>query len=117
MAEAYEAYRVGRLDDFYAPLVVDDAALAAGLADGAYTIDTRLRDALRGLGFGAVEESSAGNPPLSSVEDAARFAAEYTTLFEADLGGFFGSRIDELEARLGRLERSPVRRLAGIVRS
>jgi hypothetical protein len=117
MAEAYDAYRVGRLDDFYAPLVVDDAALAAGLADGTYTIDTRLRDALRGLGFGAVEESSAGNPPLSSVEDAARFAAEYTTLFEADLGGFFGSRIDELEARLGRLERSPVRRLAGIVRS
>ena len=34
MAEAYEAYRAGRLDAFYAPLVVDDEALAAGLADG-----------------------------------------------------------------------------------
>ena len=34
MAEAYEAYRAGRLDAFYAPLVVDDEALEAGLEDG-----------------------------------------------------------------------------------
>ena len=47
MAEAYDAYRAGRLDAFYAPLVVDDEALEAGLADGTYAIDTRLRDALR----------------------------------------------------------------------
>ena len=52
MAEAYEAYRAGRLDAFYAPLVVDDEALDVGLADGTYAIDTRLRDTLRSLGFG-----------------------------------------------------------------
>jgi hypothetical protein len=122
MADAYEAYRAGRLDDFYAPLVVDDESLAAGLAVGTYAIDTRLRDTLRSLGFGGADEvpGREGAPPPSSVEDAALFAAEYTSLFEADLGAFFGARIDDLDARLGRLERSPVarvRRLAGSMRS
>jgi len=121
MAEAYEAYRAGRLDEFYAPLVVDDAALEAGLADGTYTTDTRLRDALRSLGFGP-EGGEAGEPatPLSEVEDAARFAAEFSALEEADLGASVGARIDALEARLARVERSPaagVRRLVGNLRS
>jgi hypothetical protein len=121
MAEAYEAYRAGRLDAFYAPLVVDDAALRSGLADGTYALDTRLRDTLRGLGFGEVHgqgRDAATPPPVP--EDGARFAAEYTALGESDLGASFGARIDELEARLARLERSPVarvRRLAGSARS
>ena len=51
MAEAYDAYRAGELDAFYAPLVVDDAHLTAGLEDGTYAIDARLRDALRRLGL------------------------------------------------------------------
>src|SRR6187200_2666653 len=34
MAEVYDAYRAGALDAFYAPLVVDDASLSAGLEDG-----------------------------------------------------------------------------------
>jgi hypothetical protein len=118
MAEAYEAYRAGRLDDFYAPLVVGDEALEAGLADGTYAIDTRLRDTLRMLGLGDAGAASDrhGTPPRSAVEEAALFAAEYTALGEADLGASFGARIDDLEARLVRLERSPVahaRRLAG----
>lgn len=122
MADAYVAYRAGRLDAFYAPLVVDDEALRAGLAAGTYTIDTRLRDALRGLGFGAAEEplTRASAAAGVTVEDAALFAAEYTALGEADLGASFGARIDELEARLGGLERSPaarMRRLAGGRRS
>ena len=122
MAEAYEAYRAGRLDAFYAPLVVDDEALEAGLADGTYAIDTRLRDTLRALGFGAADRPSARDwaAPRSAVEDAALFAAEYTALGEADLGASFGARIDDLEARLGRLERRPaarVRRFAGSLRS
>ena len=48
------------------------------------------------------------------------FAAEYSALGEADLGASFGARIDELEARLAGIERSPaarVRRLAGSRRS
>jgi hypothetical protein len=118
MAEAYEAYRAGRLDAFYAPLVVDDAALDAGLANGTYAVDARLRDALRALGFGSVTPppDPEPGPRRAAVEDAALFAAEYTSLGEADLGASFGDRIDELEARLARLERSPaarVRRLAG----
>ena len=122
MAEAYEAYRAGRLDAFYAPLVVDDEALDLGLADGTYAIDTRLRDTLRSLGFGGADESTVrDDPPVrSAVEEAALFAGEYTSLRESDLGASFGDRIDDLEARLGRLEQSPaarVRRLAGSLRS
>jgi hypothetical protein len=113
MAQAYEAYRAGRLDAFYAPLVVDDAALDAGLAAGTYAVDTRLRDALRILGFGSAARppAPAAAPPTTAVEDAALFAAEYTSLGEADLGASFGDRIDDLEARLARLERSPAARL------
>jgi hypothetical protein len=120
MADAYEAYRAGRLDDFYAPLVIDDAALEAGLVDGTYAIDTRLRDTLRSLGYGDPEGSRDGAPRRSAVEEAALFAGEYTSLGEADLGAFYGARIDELETRLGRLEQGPaarVRRLAGSLRS
>ena len=121
MAEAYEAYRAGRLDGFYAPLVVDDETLQQGLANGTYELDTRLRDTLRLLGFGAVDEAAdREGPKPRSVEEAARFAGEYTSLGESDLGASFGARIDELEARLGRLEQSPaarVRRLAGSLRS
>jgi hypothetical protein len=121
MAEAYAAYRAGQLDAFYAPLVVDDEALARGLADGAYAIDTRLRDTLRGLGFGDAHGASQPDTvsPRSVVEDEALFAAEYTALGEADLGASFGARVDELEGRLARLERGPaarVRRLAGSLR-
>jgi hypothetical protein len=121
MADAYEAYRAGRLDAFYAPLVVDDEALDGGVAAGTYTIDTRLRDTLRGLGFGADEPTGRAPAAASTaVEDAALFAAEYTTLAESDLGASFGARVDGLEARLSRLERGAaahVRRLAGSLRS
>jgi hypothetical protein len=121
MAEAYEAYRAGRLDEFYAPLVVDDETLARGLADGTYELDTRLRDTLRALGLGATAETHARDdaPARSAVEEAAVFAGECSSLREADLGAFFGGRIDALETRLGRLEQSPaarVRRLAGSLR-
>ena len=123
MAEAYVAYRADRLDGFYAPLVVDDAALAAGLRDGTYAIDTRLRDALHALGLGSGRRP--GDVPadvpvaLQPVEDAAQFAAEYSALGEADLGAAYGDRIAELEARVARLERGAaagVRRLAGSLR-
>jgi hypothetical protein len=120
MADAYTAYREGRLDAFYAPLVVDDVALAAGLADGTYAIDTRLRDTLRRLGFSAAGGSQPSEPSRTPVEEAALFAAEYSALGEVDLGAFYGARIDDLEARLGGLERGPaarVRRLVGSTRS
>jgi hypothetical protein len=121
MAEAYEAYRAGELDAFYAPLVVHDDPLETGLADGTYTIDTRLRDALRSLGFGASGEvAREPTAPRAAIGDATLFAAEYSALEEADLGASIGARVDALEERLGRLERSPaagMRRLVGNLRS
>ena len=122
MAEAYEAYHAGALDSYYAPLVVTDEALEAGISDGTYAVDTRLRDRLRSLGFGDTDRGGVRDPTpaVPSVADVVAFAAEYSALGEADLGLSFGERVDELEARLARLERSPaarVRRLVGSLRS
>jgi Glycosyl transferase family 2 len=121
MAEAYRAYRAGRLDDFYAPLVVDDAALDAGLAAGEYVADVRLRDRLRALGFG--ERDAATPAPASferpDVRESAAFAGEYSALLEADVGLSLGSRVDGLERRVRKLERgvlSRVRSALGSVR-
>jgi hypothetical protein len=121
MAEAYRAYRAGRLDDFYAPLVVDDAALDAGLAAGEYVADVRLRDRLRALGFG--EHDAATPAPAAfeqpDVRESAAFAGEYSALLEADVGLSLGSRVDGLERRVRKLERgvlSRVRSALGSVR-
>jgi hypothetical protein len=121
MAEAYDAYRAGDLDAFYAPLVVDDASLSAGLEDGTYALDVRLRDALRRLGFADRDAGPAEDMGgLLPLQEAAVFAGEVSVLGEADLGMTFGERIDELEHRLVRLERGPAaraRRLAESLRS
>ena len=113
MAEAYEAYRAGRLDAFYAPLVVDDEALEAGLADGTYAIDTRLRDALRVLGFGAVDGAagSRSGGRLARQSRTRRSSPPSTRRSARPISApRFGARIDDLEARLGRLERGPAAR-------
>ncbi len=111
MADAYRAYLAGDLDGFYAPLVVDDAALERGLADGSYAVDTRLRDRLRALGFGDAAAAPPGPPRLRSVEEAASFAAEYSVLQEADVGIALGARVDRVESRIDALERGRVARL------
>jgi hypothetical protein len=112
MAEAYRAYRAGRLEDFYAPLVVDDGALEQGLRDGLYAIDERLRDVLWSLGFGDRDESSEAREEAfgrsAEPDDGADFAAEYSVLSETDLGLALGVRIDDFEDRVGRLERGPL---------
>lgn len=113
MAEAYRAYRAGRLAEFYAPLVVDDVAVERGLRDGRHAVDTRLRDVLRSLGFGGRTGTSLPEPEPTRVgvvelDEGADFAAEYTVLADADPGLTFGCSIDELEARIGRLEQGPL---------
>jgi hypothetical protein len=117
MADAYDAYRGGRLEEFYAPLVVDDRRLERGLATGDLAIDTRLRDVLRELGFG---DAGARDGDLAfgrpTVAEAASFASESSVLQESDFGLALGARIDDLEARIGDLERglgSRVRVAAG----
>jgi hypothetical protein len=117
MAEAYRAYRAGALEAFYEPLVVDDAAVERGLADGTLALDTRLRDALRLLGFG--EGGDGGRAALAfphpGVVDAARFAGESTALDESDVALAVGARLDRIERRVGLLERGPLTRLRGAV--
>lgn len=118
MADAYRAYRAGRLEAFYAPLVVDDEELSRGLAVGRLGIDTRLRDALRALGFG--EATGAGEGRIAfgrpGVADAALYASESSALQESDLGLALGARIGDLEGRVGRLERRALSRVRTVVR-
>ena len=140
MAEAYEAYRAGRLEEFYEPLVVDDDALERGLADGTLAVDTRLRDALGVLGFGqgrngeaekpvsdtASRNRAGSNPPgvrhgvsgfgRLDVTEAARYAAETSALEESDLAIALGPRVEDLETRVGRLERGTATRVGRALR-
>jgi hypothetical protein len=115
MEEAYRAYRAGRLPEFYEPLVVDDDELARGLAAGRLTVDTRLRDALRALGFGA---GGGGKIPFGvpALAEVALYAAESSALQESDLGLALGARVDALERRIGVLERRPLSRVRAAVR-
>jgi glycosyl transferase family 2 len=105
MAEAYRAYQAGALDAYYEPLVVDDEALRVEVDRGELVVDTRLRDRLRTLGFGAASDPDrVAWPGPPTLDDATSFAAEYSVLHEADLGLAFGSRVDELERRVAGLE-------------
>ena len=99
MEDAYRAYRAGRLEEFYEPLVVDDDALERALVRGDLTIDTRLRDRLARLGFGSAVP--AGTETVRpAVDETASFAAETSALLESDLGLGYGARIDRLERSL-----------------
>jgi hypothetical protein len=116
MADAHRAYREGRLEEFYAPLVVDDEALERGLADGLLAIDTRLRDALRSLGFGDSSGDRENGYGRLGVAEAALYAGESSALQESDLALALGARIDDLDARIAVLERSALARMRGAVR-
>ena len=107
-----------RLNEFYDSLVVDDASLERGLADGSLVVDTRLRDALRLLRDGAEGRRFTlprdGSEPLRfprpSVVDEAAYAVDVAALGEADVIRM-QRRLDTLEQRLLRLERNPGFRL------
>jgi hypothetical protein len=79
---------------YYDRLVVDDAAVARGLAEGSLAEDTRLRDALRALR----DEGSLwlGTQPFAA---RASHALDDALLFEAD-GVRLHRRADELAARV-----------------
>jgi hypothetical protein len=107
MADAYRAYRAGRLEAFYAPLVVGDRELERRIELGELAIDTRLRDRLAALGFGSQAVEPAPPDAFTSVAEDASWAGEYSALREADLGLSYGPRIDELERRLSALAGRP----------
>ena len=109
--KGYDALRSGRIDEQYAALVVDDAALDCGLAEGTLAVDTRLRDALRTL---RTDDGFEVGLPLSfdtpTVADDAVYAVEAAALNEADMIRL-KRRMDALEQRLRALERRPLSRI------
>ena len=107
----YDALRRGLIDEQYEGLVIGDAELEQGLADGTLAVDTRLRDALRGLRAAPADGfalPSSGAAPLSfpapSIADEATYAVEASVLREANVVRV-ERRLDALEQRLRAIER------------
>ena len=96
--KGYDALRAGRIDEQYESLVVDDAALERGIADGTLGADSRLRDALRTLRAGGRLTFAAP----TDAEDVA-YAVETAVLDEAYVVRA-QRRLDALEQRLESLE-------------
>jgi hypothetical protein len=109
---SYDALKSGRIEEHHDAMVVDDDAVARGLADGTLVADTRLRDALRSLRRGGTGArrfalASEGGGPLRfaapSVADEAEYAAEAAALSDAYVVRA-QRRLDALEERLRSLE-------------
>ena len=96
--KGYDALRAGRIHEQYESLVVDDAALERGIADGTLGVDSRLRDALRTLRAGGRLTFAAA----TDAEDVA-YAVETAVLDEAYIVRV-QRRLDALEQRLESLE-------------
>ena len=103
--EVHQALDSGTFPQFYESLVIDDAALERGLADGSLVVDTRLRDVLRTLrsaqngGF-SLEGLAFPRP---TVVDEAAYAVDVAALGEADVVRM-QRRLDELEQRVAAVE-------------
>jgi hypothetical protein len=122
---AHDAAAVGRSEEAYESLVVDDDELERGLAEGSLVRDERLRDALRTLAGrspiptppGGASAFAGGDGqrrlhfPRPTVVDDAAYAVEAATLGEADVVRV-QRRLDELDARLATIERRSAIRLA-----
>jgi Glycosyl transferase family 2 len=102
---AYEAHRDGRSEEVYERFLVDDAALAEGLASGTLAIDNRLRDTLR-----AIRE---GKPEAIRFDDVVEegYLTELGRLAEAETDAVTQRRVDELEIRIRRAEERFVSRV------
>jgi hypothetical protein len=96
--KGYDALLAGRIEQQHASLVVDDAALERGLAEGSLVIDTRLRDALR-----AVRDGKPLTFPAPTPADDAAYASEAEALNEA-YAVRAQRRLDAIEERLLSLE-------------
>jgi hypothetical protein len=87
-----QASEQGRLEAVYRSLVLEDDAVARGVANGSISVDTRLRDALGGGASSDVRES--------------RFARDDAALRDADVVRLV-RRLDVLRDRLEDVERRP----------
>jgi hypothetical protein len=94
---ALRAKQSGRSVDRYRTLLVDDDALARGLATGALSIDTRLRDALRRLHGELVEEEE----EVRAVD--ATFVSDSDAVRDADIVRL-RRHLDRLSVRLAAVD-------------
>ena len=100
--------------EYYQSLVVDDAALAEGLATGSYVIDNRLRDAVRACPRGETEDGhetflppERSEPvylPALTTSDAASLALDSAAGSERDALVKAEGRVRSLETRLAAVE-------------
>jgi hypothetical protein len=113
------SYESGRLEELYAELVTDDAAVERGLADGELVRDERLRDFMAGVGDPLAGEPVVGRPASPAPEALAAERAE----LELDAMHVLARtermlmiRNDEARARVRKLDRE-VGRLRAAKRS
>jgi Glycosyl transferase family 2 len=115
--KSYEALRTGRIDEQYESMVVDDGALARGVAGGTLVLDTRLRDVLGELRRAPEERSPrcfalpSERPaalvfPEPTIADDTEYAVQAAVLGEADVVRA-QRRLDALEQRLRPHEARP----------
>ena len=95
--KAFHAHEQGRVEGVFRSLVVDDEIAEKGLATGALTRDTRLRDALRSL---SSDGARSGDVARS---DESGHIVEAAALREADVVRL-SRRLDDLGARVARSE-------------
>jgi hypothetical protein len=96
---AYDAQRAGRLEELYRSYVVDDEALARGLAEGTLAVDTRLRDARRAL--------LAGEPlTFAAATVDAAYLSELGALVGGDPHVLAEQKAEALEARLAAVQQT-----------
>jgi glycosyl transferase family 2 len=100
----HEAHCRGGLREFYESYVVDDEALAKGVADGTLAIDTRLRDAIRSL-------RAQPSRPLTFSDDAvdAAYLTELAILEDGDPHAHAQRKAEDLEARLAAIEQRHIK--------
>jgi hypothetical protein len=119
---AYEAYRDGRLAEYYGSFVVDDRAVERGVAAGTLEVDTRLREALRtlrdegGEAFRLPAASRQLRFPRPDVREDAVYAGEASVLVEIDGIVRAERRLGSFERRVSELERAPLVRLRALRR-
>jgi Glycosyl transferase family 2 len=108
----YDAAARGESAAYYASLAVGPDDLRRGVEEGLLVEDTRVRDAIRVL---EREDGETLGFPRPSTLDTAAFAVEAAVLAEADVVRT-QRWLDDLEVRVGRLERSAPYRLERLVR-
>jgi hypothetical protein len=96
--KGYNALRRGEIEQQHDSLVVDDEAVAQGVADGTLVIDTRLRDALR-----TIREGGSLTFAQPTESDDVAYAVEAAALDEA-YAVRAQRQLDALEQRLHSLE-------------